>query len=82
MAKKRLTKEQKAFRFYDSALGHLILSVIIWVIGFNLFLLAVDSGSLLQWGGVVISLIWGLYHLVEATKLFVKKSWKKLNKKA
>ena len=82
MARKRLTKEQKAFRFYDSSLGHLVLSAIIWVIGFNLFLLAVDSGSFLQWGGVIISLVWGLYHLIEAAKLFVKKSWQRRKKKA
>lgn len=80
--KRPLTKEQKAFRFYDSALGHFVLAAIIWTIGFNLFLLAVDSGSLLQWGGVIISLVWGLYHLVEATKLFIKKSWQKRSKKA
>lgn len=82
MAQKRPPKEQKAFRFYNSALGHLVLVAIIWVIGLNLFLLAVDSGSLLQWGGVIISLIWGLYHLIEATKLFIKKLWKFKSKKA
>lgn len=80
--RKLLTKEQKAFRFYDSALGHLVLAAIIWTIGFNLFLLAVDSGSLLQWGGVIISLVWGLYHLIEATRLFIKKSWQRRKKKA
>lgn len=81
MAKKQLTKEQKAFRFYDTALGHLVLLVIIWVIGFNLFLLAIDSGSLLQWCGVIISLVWGFYHLIEATKLFIKKLWYTAKKK-
>lgn len=81
MVKQRLIKEKKAFRFYNSALGHLVLVAIIWTIGFNLFLLAVDSGSLLQWGGVIISLVWGLYHLVEAIKLFFKKSWQKRSKK-
>lgn len=80
-SKKKLTKEQRAFRFYDSALGHLVLAAIIWIIGFNLTLLAVDTGSLLQWGGVLISLFWGLYHLSKATQLFVKKLWKP-NKRA
>lgn len=82
MPRKQLTKEQKAFRFYDSALGHLVLSAIIWVIGFNLFLLAVDSGSLLQWGGVLVCLFWGLYHLIESLELFIKKVWPSQNKKA
>lgn len=81
MAKKRLVKEQKAFKFYDTALGHLVLLAIIWAIGFNLFLLAIDSGSLLQWCGVIISLVWGIYHLIEAIKLFIKKLWFTAKKK-
>ncbi len=80
--KNKPTKEQKAFQFYNSALGHLVLLAIIWVIGFNLFLLAVDSGSLLQWGGVLVCLFWGLYHLIESLKLFIKKLWHRQNKKA
>ena len=79
--RKKITKQQRAFRFYDSATGHVVLAAIIWIIGFNLFILAVDSGSLLQWGGVVVSVVWGLYHLVEATKLFVKKSWQRRSKR-
>lgn len=77
MSKKSVTKEQKAFRFYNSALGHLVLATIIWVIGFNLFLLATDTGSLLQWAGVIISLVWGLYHVIEGMYLFFKKLWRK-----
>ena len=80
MGKKPVTKEQKAFRFYNTAAGHLVLTVIIWFIGFNLFLLATDTGSLLQWGGVLISLFWGLYHLIAAIRMFVKKVWQKLSK--
>ncbi len=81
MPKKPVTKEQKAFRFYTSAPGHLVLAAIIWVIGFNLFLLATDTGSLLEWGGVVISLFWGLYHVGVATALYSRKLWRKQNKK-
>lgn len=82
MPKKKLTKEQRAFRFYDSARGHLVLAIIIWFIGFNLGLLAIDTGSLLQWGGVIVSLFWGAHHVVQATKLFIDKTWKKQSKKA
>lgn len=81
MGKKQVTKEQKAFRFYNSALGHVVLAVIIWVIGFNLFLLATDTGSLLQWGGVIASLVWGLYHLLNAAYLFFNKLWRKAKQK-
>ncbi len=82
MAKrKKLTKEQRAFRFYNTAPGHLVLAALIWVIGFNLFLLATDTGSLLQWSGVIVCLIWGLYHLVVATQMFLKKLWQRANSK-
>ncbi len=73
--KKKLTKEQKAFKFYDSARGHLILALIIWFIGFNILILAIDSGSLVQWGAVVVSLIWGGHHLTQSIKIFLQKSW-------
>jgi hypothetical protein len=79
-SKKPATKEQKAFRFYNTAAGHLVLSAIIWFIGFNLFLLATDTGSLLQWGGVLISLFWGLYHFIIAVQMFIKKAWQKASK--
>jgi len=82
VSKKPITKEQKAFRFYHSVPGHFVLAAIIWVIGFNLLLLATDTGSLLQWGGVIICLFWGLYHFVWALNLFVKKLWHKAKKTA
>ena len=80
--KKLLTKEQKAFRFYQSPSGHIVLAVIIWFIGFNLALLAIDTGSLLQWGGVFVSLFWGLYHLLQGLHMYFKKLWRKTSKKA
>lgn len=81
-SKSKPTQNQKVFDFYNSTLGHLVLLAIIWVIGFNLFLLAVDSGSLLQWGGVLVCLFWGFYHLIESLMLFIKKVWPSQNKKA
>lgn len=79
--KKKLTKEQKAFKFYDSSRGHMILAVIIWFIGINILVLAIDSGSLLQWGVFIVSLIWGAHHFIQSIKLFLQKSWD-LNKKS
>lgn len=80
--KKPITKEQKAFRFYNSAPGHVVLAAIIWVIGFNLFLLATDTGSLLQWAGVLICLFWGLHHLIVAVSVTTKRLWRKQKKNA
>lgn len=82
MGKKSVNKEKRAFRFYNTAAGHLVLAAIIWFIGFNLLLLATDTGSLLQWGGVVISLFWGLSHLFIAGQMFVKKLWRRTSKQA
>ncbi|MCA9343124.1 hypothetical protein KC950_03895 [Candidatus Saccharibacteria bacterium] len=73
--KKKLTKEQRAFKFYDSARGHLILALIIWFIGFNILILAIDSGSILQWATVVVSLIWGGHHITQSIKIFLQQAW-------
>ena len=80
MPKKKISNQQKAFRFYDSARGHLILVIIIWFIGFNLLLLAIDTGSLLQWSGVFVSFLWGMHHLVQSIKLCIQKTWNKSKK--
>ena len=79
--KKKPTKQQKAFRFYDSSRGHLILALIIWFIGINILMLAIDSGSLLQWGVFIVSLIWGAHHITQSIKIFLQQAWD-LNKKS
>ncbi len=72
-------KNSKMFRFYKSAIGHLVLMLIVWVIGYSIFWVAVDTGSTLQWLLVILSLFFGIYHLVQATSLFIKKLWHKAN---
>ncbi len=82
MSTKQYSKYNRPFRFYDSSMGHLVLMMIVWVIGYSLFWIAVDTGSTLQWVLVIFSLFYGIYHLVQAIRLFVKKLWHKTNSKA
>lgn len=77
MSNNQKTKEKKAFRFFNTVAGNLVLAALIWFIGFNLLVLASDTGSLLQWGGVVICLFWGLSYLLHAITMFIKKLWHK-----
>lgn len=82
MSTKQYSKDNKAFRFYNSTLGHLVLMLIVWVIGYSLFWVAVDTGSTLQWLLVIFSLFYGTYHLVQAIRLFIKKLWYKTSNRA
>lgn len=82
MSTKQYSKYNRAFRFYDSSVGHLVLMMIVWVVGYSFFWVAVDTGSTLQWLLVIFSLFYGIYHLVQAIRLFVKKLWHKTNSKA
>ena len=44
-----------------------------WLVGYLLAMLAIDSGSLLQWLGVLVALVWGFIRIVEGLYQFVKK---------
>ena len=54
--------------------GYVITGLIMWLVGYLLAMLAIDSGSLLQWLGVLVALVWGLIRIVEGLYQFVKKS--------
>lgn len=82
MSKSQQQRLRKSFRFYDTATGHLVLMLIIWVIGYVLFWVAVDTGSILQWTGVVICLSGGTYHLIKAISGLLKKYGTKQVKKS
>jgi uncharacterized membrane protein len=54
--------------------GYIVTGLIMWVVGYMLAILAIDSGSLLQWLGVLIAFGWGLVRIVEGTyQFFMKK---------
>lgn len=54
--------------------GYVATGLIMWLVGYLLALLAIDSGSLLQWLGVLVALVWGFIRIVEGTYKFMKKS--------
>ena len=45
--------------------GYIITGLIMWIIGYLLSVLAVDSGSLLQWAGTAIAFIWGSVRVIQ-----------------
>jgi uncharacterized membrane protein len=53
--------------------GYIVTGLIMWLVGYLLFILAVDSGSLLQWAGVFVAVIWGLVRIIEGSYQLIKK---------
>lgn len=53
--------------------GYIVTGLIMWLVGYMLAILAIDSGSLLQWLGVIVAFVWGLVRIVEGTYQFIKK---------
>jgi len=54
--------------FLATPLGYLVSALVIWGVGFLLLLIAIRSGSLIEWLGVIIALIWGTSRLITAAK--------------
>lgn len=79
--KKTISKKKTAKKLHPAQTpgGYIVTGLIMWVVGYLLSVLAVDSGSLLQWLGVIVALVWGLVRIVEGTYQFIKK--KPLSKK-
>jgi hypothetical protein len=53
--------------------GYVITGLIMWLVGYLLFILAVDSGSLLEWLGVLIAAGWGFIRVSEGLYKLISK---------
>lgn len=76
MVKKQPSKNQPAkidFGFFRRPAGYFFTTAALWVVGYILASLAIDSGSLLQWGTAVLALGWGLVRLIQGIILSIKK---------
>lgn len=67
--KKKQTKVHPA----QTPHGYIVTGLIMWLVGYLLFILAVDSGSLLQWLGTLVAGVWGTVRIVEGTYQFFSK---------
>ncbi len=50
---------RKSLHPAQTPFGYVITGLIMWLVGYLLSILAVDSGSLLQWAGVMVAAAWG-----------------------
>ncbi len=71
MPSKKSTKNRQ--HPMQTPVGYFVAGLIMWLVGYLLSILAVDSGSLLQWLGVLIALIWGLVRIIEGLYRLIKK---------
>jgi len=65
-----MAKKQTKIHPAQTPGGFIVTGLLMWLIGYLLFLLAVDSGSLLQWFGVLVALVWGFIRITEGTYRF------------
>jgi len=71
--KKSVKKTAKKLHPAQTPGGYIITGLIMWLVGYLLSILAIDSGSLLQWLGVFVALGWGFVRILEGTYQFIKK---------
>jgi len=58
----------------QTPVGYIVTGVIMWVIGYVLFVLATDSASMLQWAGTLVAFAWGGVRIVQGIRrYFVKR---------
>lgn len=75
MVKQTATKKHASF--LNQPAGYLVSAVVLLAAGYLLFSLAVDSGSLAQWAGVLLALIVGTIRLIQGLVLLVKNHGKR-----
>ena len=75
MVKQTATK--KHARFLNQPVGYLLSAAVLFAAGYLLFSLAVDSGSIAQWAGVLLALVVGLIRLAQGLKLLIQSHGKK-----
>lgn len=75
MGKARKTSKAEATlrRQALSPAGYVVTGLIMWVIGYVLGSLAIDSGSNLQWLGTIVVFVWGLARIIQGIRLAIKK---------
>lgn len=66
MSKKRITLTAQ------TPLGYIITGFIMWIVGYALFVLATDSGSLIQWLLTIIAWIWGVVRIAQGIRARLK----------
>lgn len=71
--KKQSNKKQAQKHPAQTPGGYVVTGLIMWLVGYLLSILAVDSGSLLQWAGVIVAAVWGCIRIVEGTYQFIRK---------
>lgn len=74
MAKKSTAKQTSILQ---KPMGYLLSALVIYGVGYLLFFQALDSGSLLQWLGLLIAIVLGSIRLVQGVILGLKGNFKR-----
>lgn len=73
---KKPKKQANQFKFFKTPFGYLIKAIIFALVGFWVFLLATDSGNLLEWGIVIVCLGGFVQQVYNSTRSIFIGIWK------
>lgn len=59
---------KKHDNFLQQPIGYVASALILWIAGYILFSLAVDSGSILQWLGTIVAIVWGTVRFIKGIR--------------
>jgi len=67
-------KKKKAAKVHlaQTPTGYLVTGLLMWIVGYLLLILALESGNLIQWLGVLLAFTWGLFRIVEGLYKHIK----------
>ncbi len=65
---KRISSNQ-----FTTPQAYLVTGLVMWLIGYVLFLLATDTASTIQWLGFFVAIVWGAIRIIQSINLFLKK---------
>lgn len=71
--KKNKTPQHQLLEFVQTPAGYTVTGLVLWVVGYYLLFVAIDSGSLLMWLATLVAFGWGLRRIIQAALLKFKK---------
>lgn len=63
----KVTKKTTQLNFWQKPAGYFVSTAVLLVAAYVLFSLAVDSGSILQWLGALVALLWGVARFIQGS---------------
>ncbi len=57
-------KAENSKHIWQKPSGYFVSAFVLWAVGYILLSLAIDSGSILQWLGAIVTVLWGIVRFI------------------